>query len=117
MIIGNLTYDRAQDTYTGELATLTIAPRALVFRPNEAKSEKARRGPNYRVVSPAKGGDIELGGAWKKFTDDGREYLSVTLADPALTTQAINCAVVSSADKTDEFIIVWSRDTRKAKAA
>lgn len=116
MIIGNLTYDRARDTYTGELATLTVAGRALVFQPNEAKSDKARREPNYRVVSPIKGGDIELGGAWKKYTNDGREYLSVTLADPALT-QAVNCAVVNSSGKADEFILVWSRDTRKAKTA
>ena len=116
MIIGNLTYDRARDTYTGELATLTVAGRALVFQPNETKSDKGRREPNYRVVSPAKGGDIELGGAWKKYTNDGREYLSVTLADPALT-QAVNCAVVSSNGKPDEFILVWSRDTRKTKTA
>jgi uncharacterized protein (DUF736 family) len=116
MIIGNLTYDRAQDTYTGELATLTVAGRALVFQPNEAKGEKGRREPNYRVTSPAQGGDIELGGAWKKYTNDGREYLSVTLADPALA-QSVNCALLGSGDTGEQFILVWSRDTRKTKAA
>ena len=30
MIIGNFTYNPAQDTYTGELSTLTVADRALV---------------------------------------------------------------------------------------
>lgn len=119
MIIGNFTYDPARDTYTGELATLTVAARTLVFQPNEGRDDKApafRRPPNYRIVSPAKGGDIELGGAWKKHSDEGREYLSVTLADPALT-QAVKCAMVASSDSGEEFILVWSQQKPKAKAA
>jgi uncharacterized protein (DUF736 family) len=116
MIIGNFTYNPAQDTYTGELATLSVPTRSLVFQPNEAKGDKARRQPHYRVVSSAKGGDVELGAAWKKHSDEGREYLSVTLADPALS-QAVNCALVQSGDSGEAHILVWSRDTRKAKAA
>jgi len=117
MIIGNFTYDPAQDTYTGELSTLTVAARTLVLKPNEgSKGDKPRREPNYRITSPAKGGDVELGGAWKKFTDDGREYLSVTLADPALP-QALNCALFGSSDTGEGFILVWSLPQRKPNAA
>jgi len=116
MIIGNFTYDPAQDTYTGELSTLTVAARTLVLKPNEGKGDKARREPNYRITSPAKGGDVELGGAWKKYTDDGREYLSVTLADPALP-HALNCAMFGASDTGEGFILVWSRQQRKAKTA
>lgn len=116
MIIGNFTHDPARNTYTGELSTLTVAARTLVFQPNEAKGDKARRQPHYRIVSPAKGGDVELGAAWKKHTDEGREYLSVTLADPALT-QPVNCALLGSGDSGEAFILVWSRDSRKAKTA
>ena len=116
MIIGNFTYDPARDTYTGELATLTVPARTLVFQPNEAKGDKTRKQPNYRITSPAKGGDVELGAAWKKHSDEGREYLSVSLSDPALT-QPVNCAMVASGDSGEAFILVWSRDSRKAKAA
>jgi uncharacterized protein (DUF736 family) len=116
MIIGNFTYDPDRDTYTGELSTLTVAARPLVLKPNEGKGESARREPNYRVTSPAKGGAVELGGAWKKYTDDGREYLSVTLADPGLP-QAVNCAMFSASDPGEGFILVWSRERRKAAAA
>jgi uncharacterized protein (DUF736 family) len=115
MIIGNFTYNPAQDIFTGELSTLTVAARTLTFQPNEAKGDK-RRQPHYRVVSPAKGGDVELGAAWKKHSDEGREYLSVTLADPALS-QAVNCAMVASGDSGEAFILVWSRENRKAKTA
>ena len=117
MIIGNFTYNPAQDTYTGELSTLTVADRALVFQPNEAKGEKAKRQPHYRILTPAKGGDVELGAAWKKHSDEGREYLSVTLADPALAA-SVNCALVATGDSdAGAFILVWSRDSRKAKTA
>ena len=113
MIIGNFTHDPARNTYTGELSTLTVQSRALVFQPNEPKGDKARRQPHYRVVSPAKGGDVELGAAWRKHTDEGKEYLSVTLADPAVA-QPLNCALVAAGETAEEgFILVWS--VRKPK--
>jgi uncharacterized protein (DUF736 family) len=62
-----------------------------------------------------KAGDVELGAAWKKRSEEGRYYLSVKLDDPALP-QPINCAMVESGDKPDVFILVWSRDSRRAKA-
>ena len=111
MIIGNFTYDQARDSYTGELATLEVGARKVAFRPAEARSEKA---PQYRVVGLSKSGDVEFGAAWKKRSEEGRDYLSVKLDDPALT-QALNCALVETGDSED-FILVWSRDTRKAKA-
>ena len=50
MIIGNFTYNEARNTYTGELATLSVAARKVVFQPNEAKTDKA---PSYRVIGPS----------------------------------------------------------------
>jgi uncharacterized protein (DUF736 family) len=110
MIIGNFTYNKAQDTYTGELATLT-ATRKLAFRPSEAKSDKA---PEYRIIGASKAGDIEFGAAWKKRSKEGRDYLSVKLDDPALE-QPLNGALMASTDG-EGFILVWSRDSRKAEA-
>jgi uncharacterized protein (DUF736 family) len=69
MIIGNFTYDRTRDTYTGELATLTVAARKVVFQPSEARGDKT---PSHRVVSPGKTGSVELGAAWKKRSEEGR---------------------------------------------
>jgi uncharacterized protein (DUF736 family) len=114
MIIGNFTYNETRDSYAGELSTLTVATRAMVFQPNEAKGEKARKQPHYRIVSPAQGGDVEFGAAWKKHSDEGREYLSVTLSDPALP-QPLNCALVK-ASESEGFLLVWSRDSRKKAA-
>jgi uncharacterized protein (DUF736 family) len=107
MIIGNFNYNKAQDTYTGEIATLSGATRKVVFKPSEATGDKV---PQYRVLGPSKTGDIEFGAAWKKRTDEGRDYLSVKLDDPALATP-INCALVTSSQ--EGFLLVWSRDSRK----
>jgi uncharacterized protein (DUF736 family) len=107
MIIGNFTCNEARDTYTGELSTLTVTARKVVFRSIEAKGDKA---PSHRIVSPSKAGDVELGAAWKKRSEEGRYYLSVKLDDPSLA-QPINCALVESGDKPDAFILVWWRQS------
>jgi uncharacterized protein (DUF736 family) len=110
MIIGNFTCNEARDTYTGELSTLTVAARKVVFQPIEAKGENA---PSHRIVSPSKAGDVEFGAAWKKRSEEGRYYLSVKLDDPSLP-QPINCALVEAGDKPNAFILVWSRDRRQS---
>jgi uncharacterized protein (DUF736 family) len=107
MIIGNFEYNKAQDTYTGEIATLSGATRKVVFKPSEATGDKA---PQYRVLGPSETGDVEFGAAWKKRSEEGRDYLSVKLDDPALP-QPINCALVTSSQ--EGFLLVWSRDNRK----
>ena len=48
MIIGNFTYNKAKDTYTGEIKTLTLHRSKVVFRPAEGKNAK---GPDYRVLA------------------------------------------------------------------
>jgi uncharacterized protein (DUF736 family) len=109
MIIGNFTYDQAQNTYTGNLATLTVAVRKVVFQPNEAKTDKA---PDYRISGAGKAGDVEFGAAWKKRSEDGKEYLSVKLDDPSLA-QPLNCALVKPSEG-EGLILVWSRDRRQS---
>jgi uncharacterized protein (DUF736 family) len=108
MIVGNFKHNKAQDTYTGELATLTVAARKVVFQPSQTRGEKA---PSYRVVGPSKTGNVELGAAWKKRSEEGRDYLSVKLDDPSLA-QPLNCALVASSNA-EGFILVWSRDRRQ----
>ena len=63
----------------------------MVFQPSEAKADKA---PATASSVRSKTGDVEFGAAWKKRSEEGREYLSVKLDDPALATP-INCALVA----------------------
>jgi uncharacterized protein (DUF736 family) len=112
MIIGNFKYDQAKDTYTGEIKTLTLLRGKVHFRPAESKSEK---GPQYRVVVEAQPGSVELGAAWKRTSEAGRESLSAKLDDPALPRPLY--ATLMPSDDGASAILIWSRlSKRKAKA-
>ena len=113
MIIGNFTYDKAKDTYTGEIRTLTLHRSKVLFRPAQGKNDK---GPDYRVIVDDTPGAVELGAAWKRTSEAGREFLSVSFDDPALS-HSISAALMPAEEGTGA-ILIWSRQTkRQAEAA
>jgi uncharacterized protein (DUF736 family) len=111
MIIGNFSYKQAEDTYTGEIKTLTLLRGSVQFRPVEAKTNG---GPNYRVVVQGETSQVELGAAWKRNSQNGRDFLSVSLDDPGLA-RPFNAALMPSEDG-KSAILIWSRPAKKAKA-
>jgi uncharacterized protein (DUF736 family) len=112
MFIGYFEYDQTKDTYRGEIETLTLHRRKVLFRPAESKSEK---GPHYRVVVEGMPASVELGAAWKRTSEAGRECLSVKLDDPALPHPLY--ASLMPSDDGDSAHLIWSRPSkRKAKA-
>jgi uncharacterized protein (DUF736 family) len=108
MIIGNFTYNQAKDTYSGEIQTLTLLRKKVLIRPAESKSEK---GPDYRAVAESPVGAVELGAAWKRKSEANREYLSVTLDDPALP-RVLNAALMPAEDG-QNAILIWSRAAKR----
>jgi uncharacterized protein (DUF736 family) len=112
MIIGNFTYDLDSDTYAGAITTLTLQRGSVVFRPTEKNGDKE---PDYRVIHETEAGTVELGAAWKRSSERGREFLSVVLDDPALAS-SVNAALFLS-DQDDRATLVWQRQNRKAPAA
>lgn len=112
MIIGNFTYDLDRDTYAGEITTLTLQRGNVMFRPTEKSGDKE---PDYRVVHETEGGTVELGAAWKRNSERGRDFLSVVLDDPALAS-SVNAALFPS-DQGERGMLVWQRQIRKAPAA
>jgi uncharacterized protein (DUF736 family) len=109
MIIGNFSYDTERDTYAGEITTLTLQRNAVIFRPTEKAGDKE---PDYRIVQEREDGVVEFGAAWKRSSGNGREFLSVLLDDPALSS-SLNAALFFS-DKNDRATLVWQRQARKA---
>ena len=113
MIIGNFTYDKAKDTYTGEIKTLTLHCSKVLFRPAQGKNGK---GPAYRVLVEGKPGAVELGAAWKRTSEARRQFLSVRFDDPALS-HPVSAALMPAEEGTGA-ILIWSRQTkRQAEAA
>ena len=108
MIIGNFTHNKAKDTFEGEIKTLTLLRGKVAFRPMEGKKDKS---PNYRVVIEGAHGSVELGAAWKRTSEAGREFLSVSLDDPALA-HPLSAALMPSDDGTGA-ILIWSRAVKR----
>lgn len=92
------TFTKTNDGFTGTVSTLTLDAKVQV-RPAEKTSEKA---PAYRIFA----GRAEIGAAWKKTSNEGRDYLSVKLDDPSLPAPILaNLFEMESG----EYELIWSR--------
>ena len=88
------------DGYTGSIKTLTLNVKTATFRPNEKSDDKA---PDFRIFA----GATEFGAAWKKTSQQNREYLSVKLDDPSFPAP-IYASLVEAEDGNSHNLI-WSR--------
>jgi uncharacterized protein (DUF736 family) len=111
MIIGNFSYDAQRDTYSGEITTLTVQRSQVEVRPAKKAGEKE---PDYRIVQERDGVIVEFGAAWKRSSGKGREFLSITLEDPALPSSLNAALFLSEGD--GRATLVWQRQSRKATA-
>lgn len=96
------TFTKSGDGFTGAVSTLTLNVKVQV-RPAEKASEKA---PDYRIFS----GRAEIGAAWKKTSNEGREYLSMKLDDPSLPAPILANLFEMEGG---EYELIWSRPNRQ----
>ncbi len=95
--IGTFTADK--DGFTGTLRTLTLNVKAKLVPNDKGSSENA---PDYRLQSAG----LDIGAAWRKTSEAGREYLSVTVDDPSFPA-AVYARLIEGEDGTHDLI--WSR--------
>jgi uncharacterized protein (DUF736 family) len=107
MIIGNFRLE--DDTFRGDITTLTLHRADVVLRPTNKTSE---REPDYRIVQETEAGMVELGAAWKRQSGSGRDFLSVVLDDPALPS-SVNAAMFMD-DRDEKATLVWQRAKKAA---
>ncbi|MBS0251086.1 MAG: DUF736 domain-containing protein [Proteobacteria bacterium] len=104
MIIGSFSYDKAKDVYAGTILSLNFGVQDVTFTPNARASEKE---PDYRVVAETPEGAIELGAAWRRKSDKGNHFVSVSLDGPLLN-RPFNAALFLEEDGTTASL-VWNR--------
>ena len=92
------TFTKSGESFTGEVKTLSINAKTTI-KPADKASDKA---PDYRVFA----GAVEMGAAWKKTYNEGRNYLSVKLDDPSFPAP-IYATLVEGED--DNHSLIWSR--------
>jgi uncharacterized protein (DUF736 family) len=96
------TFTKSGDGFSGTVSTLTLNVKVQV-QPAEKASEKA---PDYRIFS----GRAEIGAAWKKTSNEGREYLSMKLDDPSLPAPILANLFEMEGG---EYELIWSRPNRQ----
>ena len=97
--IGTFT-QQADGSYSGSIKTLTLNVKAARLRANDKTDDKA---PDFRIFS----GQTEFGAAWKKTSQQNRDYLSVKLDDPSFPAP-IYASLVEAEDGSGHNLI-WSR--------
>ena len=98
--IGTFTVDK--DGYTGTLRTLTLNVKLV---PNDKGSSE--NAPDFRLQAASH----DIGAAWKKASEAGREYLSVTLDAPSFPAP-IYARLIEGENGTHDLI--WSRSEPQA---
>ncbi len=97
------TFKMASGEFRGTIATLALTAKSVRIVPEDNVSGSA---PTHRVFA----GDVDIGAAWSKRTQDDRPYLSVKLDDPSFTAPVF-AQLFENEDASHD--LVWNRPTRR----
>ena len=93
------------DEFTGEIVTLSVQARGVRLVPEtRANGENA---PSHRVFV----GRAEIGAAWAKQSNEGRNYLGLKLDDPSFTAPIF--ANLFDDEDGEGYSLIWSRPNRR----
>ena len=91
--------------FQGEIVTLSVQTKGVRIVPETNRTSD--NAPSHRVYV----GRAEIGAAWSKRSNEGRDYLSVKLDDPSFTAPIY--ANLFNDEDGETFTLIWSRG-RKA---
>ena len=100
------TFKKAADgSYQGEIVTMSVQTKNVRIQPEDGMANE--NAPSHRVFV----GRAEIGAAWTKRSNEGRDYLSVKLDDPSFTAPIFANLFDDEDGKT--FNLIWSRARRQ----
>ena len=99
------TFKKTGNDYTGEIITLSVQAKKVRIVPEANRVND--NAPSHRVFV----GRAEIGAAWDKRSNEGRDYLSVKLDDPSFTAPIY--ANLFDDENEDTFSLIWSRPTKR----
>ena len=97
-------FKKSGNEYQGEIVTLSVQTKGVRIVPEANRSND--NAPRHRVFV----GRAEIGAAWSKRSNEGRDYLSLKLDDPSFTAP-IYANLFD--DEDGGFSLIWSRPTRR----
>jgi uncharacterized protein (DUF736 family) len=96
-------FKKVNAEFQGEIVTLSVQARGVRIVPEPNRTND--NAPSHRVFV----GRAEIGAAWPKRSNEGRDYLSVKLDDPSFTAPIF--ANLFDGDD-DTYNLIWSRGRR-----
>jgi len=87
--------------FTGEIVTLSVQAKNVRIVPEATRS--GENSPSHRVYV----GRVEIGAAWAKRSNEGRDYLGLKLDDPSFTAPIF--ANLFDDEDGQGYSLIWSR--------
>ena len=98
-------FKKTGNEYTGSITTLSVQAKGVRIVPEEHRAND--NAPSHRVFV----GKAEIGAAWTKRSNEGRDYLGVKLDDPSFTAPIYANLFDDEGD--DSFSLIWSRQPKR----
>ena len=104
-IMANIgTFTKTGNEYKGEIVTMSVQQKNVRIVPETSDNENA---PSHRVFV----GRAEIGAAWSKRSNEGRDYLGLKLDDPSFTAPIF--ANLFDDEDGEGYSLIWSRPSRR----
>ncbi|SFU22481.1 DUF736 domain-containing protein [Mesorhizobium sp. YR577] len=91
--------------FTGEIVTLSVQAKGVRIVPDTRST--GENAPSHRVVV----GRVEIGAAWSKRSNEGRDYLGLKLDDPSFNAPIF--ANLFDDEGGEGYSLIWSRPSRR----
>ncbi|MDO8975870.1 DUF736 domain-containing protein [Reyranella sp.] len=98
-------FKKTGNEYQGEIVTLSVQTKGVRIVPEANRSND--NAPSYRVFV----GRAEIGAAWSKRSNEGRDYLSLKLDDPSFNAPIF--ANLFDDEDGEGFTLIWARSRKK----
>ena len=98
-------FKKVGNEFQGEIVTLSVQTKGVRIVPEASRSND--NAPSHRVYV----GRAEIGAAWSKRSNEGRDYLSVKLDDPSFTAPIY--ANLFDDEDGEGYTLIWSRPAKR----
>jgi uncharacterized protein (DUF736 family) len=99
------TFKKSGNEFVGQIVTLSVQAKNVRIVPEANRS--GENAPSHRVFA----GRVEIGAAWAKRSNEGRDYLGLKLDDPSFTAPIY--ANLFDDEDGDGYSLIWSRPNRR----